>query len=507
MKLRPSVSSEAIWSVSKWTLFAALTAGGIWFVATKIVPGIAFSIGFKRFRRETLAREAEINRAWSETFGTPESFFARHPATATNEAARSLDQSLAKLDLLALSPSESDAFPSWDKVQAELRMSPDERLERDREADRHRPPIDPRERLREHDRIEAEKKFSGPMDDYLKAQLARESGAIDEPPPEIGRFLASHDDELTRVATLLGTDRPAWALHFARGPDSESVNLLTAVRLSRLLANAALGDLRAGRSGRALERVQAIRRLADRLAERGQLDCYLIALALDRYAAAVSRKFRALPPGATALFADHGDRNEALKDALAGEGYLAESLAESFAKIFLSAPPQHAASASGARVARGRKSEMETVWILDTKRMLVELYRLIRALDPCAAARPAARLPPEPEISRFNLIGVIVIPSLRGAVWRTDRARVEVEGAEKHFRILAALEAGRNPREIPGLDLSICRDATWRYEVSAQGGASLTMAPPLVWTDKLKGIKVPSSIRYAPPAGRAPIAR
>src|SRR5207248_1221018 len=85
-----------------------------------------------------------------------------------------------------------------------------------------------------------------PLSDYLEAQLARPSNAIDDAPPVLAAYLAEHRAQLDAVrAHLLAGTAIAWKAQLSKGFDAPLPNLLGHMELTRLFVADALLQARA----------------------------------------------------------------------------------------------------------------------------------------------------------------------------------------------------------------------------------------------------------------------
>jgi len=93
----------------------------------------------------------------------------------------------------------------------------------------------------------------------------------------------------------------------------------------------------------------------------------------------------------------------------------------------------------------------------------------LKSQDPCAMAGPSFDLAAFERIPRWNVLGRVAIPSTSRA-WRlAGRAALDEELTGKILvaRALRAAELGRAwPRELPGLQSSVCSEVRWDYQAS-----------------------------------------
>lgn len=418
---------------------------------------------------------AEADAAWT-ALGTPmTAFAARFPKRGQNEPARKVDETAAKLGIaMAAAGAAGRPQPSAADAKAFEAVKPD-------------------------------------LSQWLDAQVGKPSDEIAAPAGKLAAFLSAHASEVRALASeLRAGEAPVWAQDIDMLADAPIPFLRGHRALNNLLCASALEAQRQGHGAEALELVEAAIAASSSLQGRADLISQMIHVALLGSELATLRKLEGVPAPWQSR-AREPDVRKSTIGSLQGEAWL---LAETLRR---SGPVSRVRYVSG-----GAKPQAPTFWSR-VSAFYEKPYALLAAADYSRAlARAAAALQEqkgcafEPEalravddeakdeIGRWNVIGRIAVPSVAQAWAAVDRLRFHQELTAKVLKLkeLKATSAdGSWPREVPGIESSVCPGNRWTYVVTADGGALLTAS-------QSPSKNVPAvSYKGAPPAPARPAAR
>jgi len=268
-----------------------------------------------------------------------------------------------------------------------------------------------------------------PLAQYLDAQVVRPSNAIDDAPPALAAYLASHRAQLDAVrAQLLAGAPVGWKQQLSRGIDAPIPNLLGHMELARLFVADALLKARAGDAA-AWDDLHALWMLDAGLRSRPDLISQLIALASARMTNAAATK---LPLPEPAWFEDvrATDYRRAIVASMQAEAWTWTHLRETnpITRPYL--------RLSGADVAE----HMRTAFVELTKSSACDV-------DEAALMNAVQR-----SLPRWNALARMALPNISGMWQRVARVTPELELTTKVLQLRRG--------EVPSPD-SRCSDGQW----------------------------------------------
>lgn len=313
----------------------------------------------------------------------------------------------------------------------------------------------------------------GRMATWLKTQHEEPNDEIAPLPADAGAWLNGRRAELDAVARHLVTaEIPRWPMSHQR-PRSEQPlpNLLSHMKLARLLSVAALDAEAGGDHGRAWMLQHAAWKLAQGLNTRPELISQLIGVASVRLIAATARK---LEPSVPAWFSEvaalQPRRN--VYDGLRFEMAMTRrSLEEAPESILREDDGSSMGDRIGAVVMRPVFRWAEA----DATAATAAEFQFLRTIDPCtldvAAVNKRVEARMSPLSRRFSRM---MLPNLASAFSRAASVELAIEGTSNVLALKTERDAaGRWPDYGRGDGRSVCRGGRWVYSHLASGVPAL----------------------------------
>jgi len=395
-----------------FSLAAVLLAAGLWVVGGNLWAA---------------RREGQCDRAWTATFGSLDDLKKKYPKRETNETAKRLE-ALTRGTVFDLTPVVGSVEPE------EMRL--------------------PTEWNRSQDTV-----------DFLLAQIAKPEASIDPPSEEAIRFLEEKRSALDAIESLLiAGPPPEWAFDLSVPENGRrKPNGLGQIRLQRILTARALIAAHGGHDDAAARALEASWNLNESLRGRPEMMATIMGIAIARLEVGVLRKAN--------VEEDLWRRRLVTLDPRA---FLLDTL------MFESRPRSARNSLS-----RASTSGDDPSWYQRSRDFLARpTYRLM-VVDYSDVTREefahlrAAPLtdhflePPTPDVrDEAHILLAMQMPNLKSAFVRGDRLVVDAALTSKilEAKHLRRENAGRWPAAIPGIETSRYPGASWRYEVSPDGG-------------------------------------
>jgi len=373
-------------------------------------------------------REEQCDRAWTATLGSLDDLKKKYPKRETNETAKKLE-ALSKDLGFDLAPAVRAAG------SVSRRLTP------------------------------AEEKRGQTINDYVSAQISRPDASIDVPPEELSRFFEQKKVALDAIESLLvAGPPPEWAFDVSVPESDRPIpNGLGQIRLQRTLMARTLAAARGGNNEAAARALEASWNLNESLRSRPEIIPALIGIAVARLEVGVLRKVnveenlwrKRLPTldGRTALLDAH----------VLGHRPISASnwwryVLEEYGKTSWLRRAWHVLEAPAHRVAMAEYSEL-----------MREEFAQLRA----APLSDHFSEPPNPDgRSAAHIMFAMSLPNNRNSFLRADRLVVDAELTSKilEAKQLRKENGGRWPAAVPGIEASRYPGASWRYEVSPDGG-------------------------------------
>jgi hypothetical protein len=325
-------------------------------------------------------------------------------------------------------------------------------------------------------------KLREPLANYINKEIERESGAADDPPAGVAKFVNAHIDPLLAIENHINhADLPAWTF------DSEHVfrtplpNLLGYIKLARLMSAHAVIAQKSGRAAEAWDAMHAVSRLAQSMDNQPLLTPQLISVAISKYEAAFVRKLQAPAPAWQDEFS-HRDFQRPFLDSFVGEQL---HITESFLQT-----KEVGSNASAGIVWLYRRILLRPylrMCAADAWRAQTELLEKLKDKNIC----DLDAIPIESEIpirlAGWNHLGFLIDRNYASSL---VRLRMLIIGHELTAKVLQAKGArsasGAWPVAIAGIEKSRCSGRSWNYGVAADGTMTLVLDKPIA-TPKKQG--------------------
>jgi preprotein translocase subunit SecG len=403
-------------------------------------------------------KTTNVEKRWERTLGTWDEILERYPTTEANAAALKLERLSARLGIDTATRSyEGRPRPTQEQKNA------------------------------------FKKKVAGDMAAYRTALLEQPRRSTTLPPANVAAFLEAHEEELAAVrAHLTGGDVPRWEMHLEYVAAAPIPNLLGHIDLQKLLITDALAKTAAGDRDRALEDLEASWTLMRSLADSPILISQLIAIADARMLTGALRQIDDVPAVWRQRLSEH-DFRRSFTNALKFESW--------FWTQFDDAGGFGGWPGLARWLVNGIGKPYFRFCLADVSDDFHErLLRLddVRAICDYDLSTWGADL--DVPIPRWNAIGGIVVPNLRGSLERLARLELDIELTVKLLELEAARRSsgGDWPESLPGGHVSrACPGDRWVYEATPDGGMTLAFGREISWTD-LKGHKLPTRFAAGP---------
>ena len=396
-----------------FSVAAALLASGLWVVGGKMWAARA---------------EERCDKEWTAIFESLDDLEKKHPKRETNETAK-------KLEALT----RGSSFDLTSDV---------------------RRPGSPRRGV-----PPAEARSNQAILDYAVAEITKGEAVVDPPPEDIARFFEEKRTQLDAIeSTLIASPTPQWSLDISLSErESPPPNLLGHIRLQRVLMARALAVAHGGNNDAAARLLGASWNLNESLWTRPETISVLMAMAGAHLQVGVLRKVNV----------DERLWNQRLSALDSRRSLLGALMLESrprSAKNSLS----HA-STSGDDPSWYQRSQdfltrpMYRLAMVDYSNLLRDEFAQLRGA-PLSDHFPE---PPTPDVRDVaHILIAVSMPNTKNAFVRADRLIVDAELTSKilEAKRLRSENGGRWPAAIPGIETSRFPGASWRYEVSPDGG-------------------------------------
>jgi hypothetical protein len=330
-----------------------------------------------------------------------------------------------------------------------------------------------------------------PMAEWLRKQHERDDDTIDPLPPGPRMWIDERGSAIDSVAAhLVTSDAPQWPIdHGRRRSEQPLPSLIGHVKLSRVLAVAALDAESREDHARAWTLQHGAWKLAQGLAQRPELISKMVAVANIRTIAATVRKLEAPVPAWFSELASLKLRDQ-LFDSVRFELTTTRNAVNEASGELLRFDDGGAITDKLSDVA------MRPVfrWLAsDAAAATSDEFVAMRAADPCALdvkganARIQARMSP---LSRR--IAYFGVANLGSAFARAANTEIAIEGSARILALKGARdEAGGWPETFAAAP-SVCRGASWVYSRPADGNPTLRLTRAVPEGDGARGTQIPA---------------
>lgn len=440
-------------------------------------------------------KEQTLDRLWSETWTAltsipPDSIATRFPKTEANNSALKLEKLIAGI---GIRPVPHRASPT--QIASE-----------------------------------AAGFFFKEGEPFLEAQLQRTDNRIEPPPSRVQSFLAAHQRDLKAIKALLlnqqpphwemdisqnltvsllpnasypvpvavprffNPEIPRWEMDTNQPFDLPHRSILSLIGLQRVLAVDILEKSRLGQSREALDMLEVSWQINSALRARPD-HATMIALYVFHLQSLILRKMEGVPAEWQQRLGDHDYRQSYLL-ALEGTSWFLYRRARraSFEQLF--GPRRDPAPVFKTPLG---KPYLRFCAIDQAEKALATLAEL-RRQDTCSFDPRAFANKPELQPARWNTVGqfIIRLKDLAGS-WRDiGWILLHRELTQKVLRIKQLRRTfadGSWPKQVPGLESSVCPGERWTYRVTPGGGMSISFSrqvpgqngfPPLIHVESAR---------------------
>lgn len=338
------------------------------------------------------------------------------------------------------------------------------------------------------------------LDQYLDSQFDQPNDDIDAPPETVRQYLSEHAAELEAIRMhVLSSDLPRWELDMSSVGDVLFAlpTFLGSANFQKVLAVDILDKTRQGQTQAALKTLEVSWKLNQVWLERPEFIGQLVVIINSRSQASVMRKMQGLPTewqDRIARFNQY-DLPQAYLRGLYSEAFYSVSarkypaiyLFHQFA-LFEAIDSSSGGSSDGFSVALPQ-------WLSSLFDPLLKPYVRLSAVDHFDRMRQAVLKLPEQDFCTFNpdefekqlrqgTVWWSIFPSggWAGQWHKVGKAVLRFELTQKVLQVKTlAAKQGRLPKQIPGIESSVCRDGKWIYQLTPNGTASISFNKDLEW--------------------------
>ncbi|MBZ5514884.1 MAG: hypothetical protein LAN62_08575, partial [Acidobacteriia bacterium] len=370
-------------------------------------------------------REAAVARRWAEVSGRRGSLAEAYHASPMNQSAEVLEDLAAKLGI-EVGPLDAPNRPKpAEAEQAQLREMHTE------------------------------------LNRFVRAQLERPTLQLDPPPAKVSEYLAAHESGLAAMrAQVLGHEPPRWEMDLSRTVNAPIPNVNGELGLHHILACDTLNKARQGSYAEALEDLEASWRIGSSVRERPEPLSQLMALQTATLQAGLLRRMRAAPPMWQQRLREHNYRKSFLVSFEADAWVISEYARQE------GRPPFGGVVGGIPRVLFKPYFRLACSNYSDRmSRAAAELSQ--RDVCPFDSAGFEQRF--GGPLPKWTLLSQLEMWSISQAWSRVRRLLMDLELTEKILRVRQLQTESKQktwPREIPGIETSICSEAHWVYRVA-----------------------------------------
>lgn len=335
------------------------------------------------------------------------------------------------------------------------------------------------------------------MGRYLDSQFDQPTDNIDAPPENIRQYLADHAAELKAIrAHVLSSELPRWEVTYINTVGDFGVALpsfLNSANFQKILSVDILDKTRQGQAQAALKTLEVSWKLNQAVLEQPTLIAQLVVIINSRPQAVLMRKMQGLPTA-------WQDRLNRFNQYDLPQAFLKRLYSESFVSVSARKYPAISffdqfkvfeiidSSSGGFSVALPQ-------WLSLLFDPLLKPYTRLAAVDYFDRMRQVVLKLPEQDFCSFDPDAFAKQPGIAPAWWNTTlspswvsqwqkvgKAVLRFELTQKVLQVKEmAQKQGSLPKQVPGIESSVCRDAKWIYAVAADGTASISYSKELEW--------------------------
>ena len=345
---------------------------------------------------------------------------------------------------------------------------------------------------------QAFEKINEELKQYLDTQVKNSTNKVEVPPESLRHYLASQSANLAVIRThILNSEMPRWSLDVSQwNPSYLLPSLVGMVKLQKLFALDMLEKNRLGETKEVLDTLEVAWKLNQSVREYPSLTASLISIIVDNYLVGVVRKIEGVPTDWQARITRlvKEDYPQSFSTSLKGE-FL--TTARSFATyplwklMNIDAQPPPFAKVLDALQRPYLRFSVVDYWRKETR----GLHELPKQ-DFCNFDSEAFKHNYQLYAARWNIFGQ---DPIFWTQWlKMWRKLIEWELTQKVLQVKEiAAKQGSWPQQVPGIEVSVCGDRKWIYQVSPDGTMSISYSQQPTWWPKQEKEKLILPLTYS----------
>lgn len=336
---------------------------------------------------------------------------------------------------------------------------------------------------------QAFEKIKEELNQYLNTQLENPTNQVEVPPESLRRYLASQSANLAAIRThVLNSEMPRWALDVNQWNfDYPLPSFLSMVNLQKIFALDMLEKNRFGETKETLENLKIAWKLNQSVREYPSIIGSLVAVIADNYVLGVIRKIQGVPSdwqgGITHLVKQ--DYPQSFLTALEGD-FLVTARSLSNYRLW---KWTNAQTPPFAKVLDALQRPYLRFSAVDYWRKGTQNLHEVPKQDFCNFDSETFKQNHQLSAAWWNILGQNSTTSLLNQWTKLWRKLIEWELTQKVLQVKEiAAKQGSWPQQVPGIEVSVCGDRKWIYQVSPDGTMSISYSkPPSWWPEQKKG--------------------
>lgn len=345
---------------------------------------------------------------------------------------------------------------------------------------------------------QAFEKIRKELDQYLENQLENSTNQVEVPPESLRRYLASQSANLAAIRIhVLNSGMPRWPLDVSQWNFSYPLpSFLGMVNLQKLFALDMLEKNRLGETQEVLDTLEIAWKLNQSVREYPSLIGSLVSIIVDNYLMGVIRNIKGIPTDWQARITRLVKEDYPQSFLISLEGDFLTT-ARSFTTYPLwnltdtNAEPRPFAKVLDALQRPYLRFSVVDTWWKETR----GLHELPKQ-DFCNFDSEAFEHNHQLSAAWWNILGQD--PILWNQWLKMWRKLIEWELTQKVLQVKEiAAKQGNWPQQVPGIEVSVCGDRTWIYQVSPDGTMSISYSQQPTWWPKQEKGKLILPLSYS----------
>lgn len=319
---------------------------------------------------------------------------------------------------------------------------------------------------------------------YLENQLENSTNQVEVPPESLRRYLASQSANLAAIRThILNSEMPRWTLDVSQWNFSYPLpSLLGMVNLQKVFALDMLEKTRLGETKEVLDTLEVAWKLNQSAREYPSLIGSLVSIIVDNYLVGVIRKIKGIPTDWQARITRlvKEDYPQSFSTSLMGH-FLTTTRSLSTYPLWkwTDAPPPPFAKVLDALQRPYLRFSVVDSWWKETR----GLHKLPKQ-NFCNFDSETFKQNHQLSTAWWNIFGQEPTWNQWLKLWRK---LIEWELTQKVLQVKEiAAKQGSWPQQVPGIEVSVCGERKWIYQVAPDGTMSLSYSQQPSWWPKQK---------------------